>query len=264
MNAAEFATRYGPTALVTGAAHGIGRAFAHSLAARGLALLLVDIDEEGLERTASAILGQYGVGVEILTADLTCTEALERVAAAGLRSNIGLLVNNAGIGVTDAFLNTKIEDHLNILYLNTRAPLFLTHKLVPAMQERGHGGVIFTSSIAALIGAPGVGNYAATKSYILSLAEALYGELLSTGVDALAVLPGLTRTRGVTASLTAEQAQALVAMEPEQVTESALKALGRGPSVVPGIRPWLASLALRIMPRKPFLRYRGKVQYQVK
>ena len=170
---------------------------------------------------------------------------------------MGLLVNNAGIGHNVAFLDVELVDHLSVLDVNIRALLVLTHRLAPAMCERGRGGLIFTSSTSALLGPPGVAHYAATKVYVRHLAEALYGELHDQGVDVLALMPGLTRTRQVTKGLSEAAIAAMPAMEPGPVAEAAIRALGVKRFVIPGLKNRLQALLLPRIPRGPLLRKMG-------
>ena len=254
----DFATRYGPTALVTGAAHGIGRGFAEGLGRRGVSMLLVDRDADALETAAAELRERYGLSVETLVADLSDLAELDRVCEVALERELGLLVNNAGIGNSAAFLDIDLADHLAVLDLNIRACLVLTHRLAPGMCARGHGGVIFTSSASALIGAPGVAHYAATKVYERHLAEALYGELHGQGVDVLALMPGLTRTRQVNETLSEEHIAKRWPMEPGPVAEAALAHLGKRRFVIPGIANRLQALVLLLLPRGPLVRRMGR------
>lgn len=254
----NFDTRYGPTALVTGAANGIGRAFAFGLARRGLSLLLVDVDAEALGATAEAIRGEAGVSVDTCVADLSDSAELDRVCEVARSAEIGLLVNNAGIGHSAAFLEIPLEEHLKALDVNVRASLVLTHRLAPAMCERERGGLIFTSSMSALVGPPGVAQYASTKAYLRQLAEALYGELFAKGIDVLALLPGLTRTKQVMQQMSAEAAQAMPAMDPESVAEAAINALGKKRYVIPGFANKLQAVVFPRLPRGILLRRLGR------
>jgi hypothetical protein len=258
MSTGEFAQRYGPIALVTGAANGIGRSFAKGLARRGLSTLLVDLDGDGLEATAQALRKEHTNPVETLVADLALPEDLERVVEAGLSREIGLLVNNAGMGHKAAFLDIDLTSHLAEIDINVRAVLVLTHHLAPPMLQRSRGGLIFTSSMSALMGTPGVAHYSSTKAYERHLAEALYGEFHGQGIDVLALMPGLTRTRQVGEKMTEEQIRALRPMEPDPVAEAALEALGRKRWVIPGARNRLQGLLRRWIPRGPVLRKMGQ------
>ena len=258
MKARAFAARYGPVALVTGGANGIGRAFAERLVERGLSLLIVDKDPSDLEGATRA-LRERGAVVETLVEDLSQVEACQRVVRAGLEREVGLLINNAGIGHRGTFLEGSLQSHLDVLDVNARAMMVLAHGLAPAMCERGRGGIIFTASLAAFLGAPGVGNYAATKAYTRGLAECLHGELAPYGVDVLALKPGLTRAKGTTAGLSEEEVRRMPAMDPGPVAEAALRGLGRTHSVIPGLGNRLAALGYVLMPAGARLRRMGRM-----
>ena len=255
----SFVEKYGPTALITGAANGIGRGFASRLIARKVPVLLVDIDEDGLESTANALRETSDVSVTTHVADLSRLSELERIDQLARAHEIGLLVNNAGIGHNKHFLDIALEEHLMALDVNIRASLVLARKILPAMRARGGGGgLIFTSSMSALVGGPGIANYAATKAYGRHLAEALYGELHRDGIDVLALMPGLTRTRQVSAAYTEADLDAQRPMEPEIVAEAALRALGRKRFVIPGRLNRLGAWAFVRLPRGPLLRAMGR------
>ena len=258
MSSPDFSQRYGPVALVTGAAHGIGRGFAQGLARRATPLLLVDMDAEGLESTAKTLREDHGATVETLVANLSVRAELDHVCEVGLERGVGLLVNNAGYGHRGSFLGIDLEDHLDVLDVNIRALVVLTHRLAPAMAERGRGGIIFTASTASLIAMPGVTNYAATKAFVKSLSDGLHGELHDKGIDVVALMPGLTRGRGTTAGLSEAEIRALPAMDPGPVAEAALAALGKRFWVVPGWKNRLQKLIYDLLPRGPIVRRRGR------
>lgn len=251
----RFRERYGPMAVVTGAAVGIGRGFARCIAARGLDLLLADKEVDTLEETAEALRKQHDIDVVTVGADLSTVEGVERVASEALAHEVGLLVNNAGVGHTGWFTEIPLEDHLVEIDLNIRATLVLTHRLGRDMLERGRGGIIFVASNSSEHGSPSVANYAATKAYIRMLGEALFAELEEHGIDSLALSPGLTRTRSISRSVGDELARKLGAMEPEDVAEEGLRALGKRPALIAGSRNRLHAILTRdFMPRASALR----------
>jgi hypothetical protein len=227
----SFAEQYGPLAVVTGAAVGMGAAFARDLAARGVDLLLIDRDERALEACALE-LEAAGATVTTLVVDLAGRDAADEVTeAAG--DELGLLVSNAAIGYVGSFLDQDDESLLAQLDVNCRTPLLLVHRVLPGLVARGRGGVVLLSSLSAMRGSALVASYAATKAWNLILAESLWDELRETGVDVLAVLPGTTRTPGLLSS--APQAGLATAnlMDPADVAREALDALGHVPSVIP-------------------------------
>jgi short-subunit dehydrogenase len=243
--------RYGGHALVTGAAHGIGRAFAECLAAEGFDLLLVDRDTDETKALASALRAEFGVDAEPLICDLAEPGLSEKALQWSERYEIGLLVNNAGISLLDPFFDISLDAHLNTLDLNCRATLVLTYILGKSMASRGRGGIIIVSSASGLSGSPYFCHYAATKGYGLNLACGLWSELRGSGVDALAVCPGMTDTRAVRDRELDQDLPFYVPINgPEPVARGALRALGRQPAVVPTMADRMsAGLFSKLVPR---------------
>jgi len=255
MSHAAFRERYGPTAVVTGAAAGIGRGFARRLAARGLDLLLADKDAAALTATVSELQTDHSISVEGLVVDLTRSAGVAALAERAMELDFGLLVNNAGLGHTGWFMQIPIEDHLEEIDLNVRATLLLTHRLGQPLIARGRGGILFVASNSSEFGSPSVANYAATKAYIRMLGEALFAELEEQGIDSLALSPGLTRTETMSRRLGDDVARRLGAMEPEDVAEEGLRALGTRPAHIVGTRNrLLAVLSRDLTPRAKALR----------
>jgi uncharacterized protein len=183
------------TALVTGATAGIGAAFARQLAAEGADLVLVARDVDRLEGTAASLRAAYGVGVEVLPADLAVESATEPVLARLTSADrpIDLLVNNAGIGMRGKFWETPLADQERMFHLNCTAVLRLSHAALTAMVPRGRGDIVVVSSVSGF--APAVrGSYGASKAWATAFAESLSGQLAGTGVHASAVAPGFVRT----------------------------------------------------------------------
>jgi uncharacterized protein len=230
-----FRSKYGPCALVAGAAVGLGAEYARQIAAHGLDLVLLDRDREPLAATAAAIRSSRGVDVRTLTVDLARPDLLEALRPAVADREIGLLVYNAALGTVAPFLEL-VPAHVDaMLDVNCRGPLRLVQGLVPSMIARRRGGVILMSSLSGNIGSTQLAVYAATKAFTLVFADALWAELRPHGVDVLAVQPGSTRTPGwLSSQPSGAGAAALPAMEPAEVVREALAALGVEPNVVPG------------------------------
>jgi len=186
----------GAWALVTGASAGIGNAFARALAARGHQLVVVARDEARLRDLAQALEDEHGTTTEVVPADLTDPDGLDRVAArlTATRDPIDLLVNNAGYGTVGWFPASSEHDELNQVRLNVLALVRLTHAALGPMVERGHGGVINVSSVAGYQPTPGSAIYGATKAFVNSFTNALHEELRGTGVRAMTLAPGYTHT----------------------------------------------------------------------
>jgi short-subunit dehydrogenase len=179
------------TALITGATVGIGAAFAEHLAKLGHDLVIVARDEAKLQERAESWSAQYNVHVEPLRADLSLASDLAKVEKLLHNSKIDVLINNAGFGINKSFLVSSIDDEDALLEVLVRAPMRLSHAVLPAMMARKEGIIINVSSVAGWIAG---GSYSAAKSYLTVLTESLDRELRGTGVQIHALCPGFTRT----------------------------------------------------------------------
>jgi short-subunit dehydrogenase len=181
------------TALVTGATAGIGLEFARQLALQGHDLVLVARDEPRLQSVAAELRAASGVEVEVLRADLVDAADLARVEerVADRERPVDLLVNNAGFGLKKRFLDNPVEDEVAMLQVLVTAVLRLSHAALGAMTERGHGGIINVSSVAAFLPR---GSYSAAKAWVNSFSEWAAHEYRAAGVTVTALCPGFTKT----------------------------------------------------------------------
>ena len=232
MSSTSFRDSYGPWALVTGAAQGIGRAFAEGLARRGLNLHLLDLECEAVTRAAREIETGHAVEARPLIADLSDRGFIDLVEGAVAQTQVGLLVCNAAFGRTGPFLDETLEELLRAVDVNCAATVALTHLLAPRMVDRGRGGILLVASGTALHGSPGHANYAATKAFDLVLGESLWDEFREHGVDVLAFVPGPTNTPGLRSFVPGlREGMAVGRIQlPGATAEIALEALGKGPS----------------------------------
>lgn len=235
MNAASFAQRYGPWALVTGASEGIGRAFAEQLAARGLHVVLVARRRALLEALAAELGARHGVQCRVIASDLAAPGAVQRLAEATAGLDIGLAVAAAGFGTSGPLAESSLAHETEMLEVNCTAVLGLSWHMARRMSVRGHGGIVLLSSVVAFQGVPRAAHYAATKAYVQTLAEGLRVELGPLGVDVIASAPGPVRS-GFEARADLKMAQAL---PPATVATQTLEALGKRGIVRPG---WLSKL----------------------
>jgi short-subunit dehydrogenase len=239
----DFAHRYGPWAVVAGASEGIGAAFAHALAARGISLVLVARREEPLAKLAETL----PVPARTVVADLS-SGGTRKVFAESEGLEIGLVVANAALSPIGPFTTVEPERLRRALELNCGAALDLARHYTPAMVARKRGGLILMSSLAGQQGSPGIALYAATKAFDVVLAEGLWAELRPHGVDVLCCMPGAVSTPGLTAN---SSGRAPGTVTPAIVARTALKALGRKPRVVPGAMMGIAApLMSRLLPRR--------------
>jgi len=243
------------TALITGASSGIGEAFARTLAGKGLDLILVARSEDKLRALARQLNELYARRVEVVTADLGVAGSAAKVQAAAqaLGMPVGLLINNAGFGTVGAFLKQDAERERQEILLNAAAVVDLSHAFLPAMVERGRGGIINVASMAAFQPLPYMSVYAATKAFVLSFSQGLRGEVRSKGVKVLAVCPGPVDTPFFEATGNAKlrgtvPRASMVTVD--DVVRAALRAFKAGRSVVvPGMAFKLAAAGTRLMPR---------------
>jgi short-subunit dehydrogenase len=220
------------TALVTGASSGIGEQFARQLSARGHELILVARRAERLEKLAA----QLPRAAHVIPHDLAADAAGLKPKVDELGLEVGLLVNNAGFGTYGRFVEIEPERDAEQIRLNCEAVVTLTHAFLPAMLERGHGGVIVVASTAGMQPLPYEAVYSASKAFALRFSEALWEELRGTGVRILAVNPGPVPTEW---QEVAGHEDALGAVPPpvsaEQCVAESLAAYDRGRrSVIPG------------------------------
>ncbi|HEY6297016.1 MAG TPA: SDR family NAD(P)-dependent oxidoreductase [Streptosporangiaceae bacterium] len=256
MSARPFAAAYGPWALVAGGSEGLGAAFAHELARRGLHLVLVARRPGPLDHTAGLIRQATGAQVLTVAADLAAPGAIDQVTEAVADRPVGLVVANAATSPTGAFTAISAADVSAVADLNCRATALLAHRFLPPMADRGRGGLILMSSLAGLQGVPGLAVYSASKAFLITLAEALWAENRGSGVDVIACCAGAVTTPGYQQ---AARRTAPGATTPEHVATVALDALGHGFRVVPGPLNKLSTVALeRLLPKRAAIAVFGR------
>lgn len=254
-----FRAKYGPWAIITGAAQGLGTEFARQTAAMGLDLVLVDIQEERLSRAASEVRAQYPVEIRSAIVDLSRPDFLDPLRKHTDDIEVGLVISNAAHLPVGLFFDQSLADKLRMIEVNCRAPLMLVQEFGARMVARRKGGIILMASASATQGVPFVASYAATKAYNLILAESLWDELREHKVDVLGFMPGATRTTGFVESKPRLAGSTVaVIMEPGPTATEALKALGKAPSWIPGRRNRMTlAIANRVLPRKFLIRLVG-------
>ncbi|MGI8664676.1 MAG: SDR family NAD(P)-dependent oxidoreductase, partial [Jatrophihabitans sp.] len=183
-------------ALITGATAGLGASFTRRLAAEGRDLVLVARDVQRLQASAAELRTRYPIAVEVLPADLSTEAGCALVAGrlAQQHDPVDTLINNAGIGLYQAFGKAALSDEMRMLDLNVRAVLTLTHAAIGAMTARGHGEIINISSVAGFLPRGAAATYAASKAWVTSFSEGIALLTKGTGVRVCAICPGFTRT----------------------------------------------------------------------
>lgn len=183
-------------AVVTGASSGIGRELAARFAEHGYDLV-VAAEDARIESTAGSLATTRAIRAVPVQADLATFDGVENlwqaIQATGRVPNAVAI--NAGVGVGGDFArDNELADELRLIALNITGAVHLAKRVLPEMIAAGHGGVLFTSSIAASAPGPYHATYAASKAFLLSFAEAIRYELRDTGVTVTALMPGPTDT----------------------------------------------------------------------
>ncbi len=183
-----------PLALVTGASSGIGLELAKQFASNGFDLI-VNADSAAIEQAATE-LRTLGTDVQPVQADLTTYDGVEQLYAAARATGRALdaVALNAGVGKGGAFVDTELEDELEVIQLNVVSTVHLAKRVLRDMVARGEGKVLVTSSIASTMPGSYQAVYNASKSFVQSLTEALQEELRGTGVTVTSMMPGPTDT----------------------------------------------------------------------
>lgn len=244
----NFKNKYGPWVLITGASSGIGEAFASLLAAEGLNLVLAARRKDRLETIAQKLETQFNIETRTIEVDLLKQDFLVPIKQATDDLQVGLLINNAGQLILNSYMETSMEEEFRMIDLNIKAPAILTHHFAEKMISRDKGGIINVASVLAYMGVPYSAAYAATKAYELVKSEGLWYELNKHGVDVLSLNPGLTRSEMTEGLDFSHMPMSL--MNPPEVANTALKALGKKSQITPGrMNRMLVFMSKRVMSR---------------
>lgn len=220
-------------ALITGASSGIGAMCAKRLAARGYDLILVARDEKRLNALAQRLQEAEGIKTQIMVADLTKPADLQRVEnELSTNGQITMFINNAGMNTAGRFLDSDITEVQRMLILNIQAPTQLAYSAARAFRQRRVGTLVNIASVMALINESGNGAYSASKSFLLTLSQAIETELQDLPVRVQTVLPGLTRTEIFQRSgRSMDDLPVERVMSVEDLVDAALSGLDNGESV---------------------------------
>jgi short-subunit dehydrogenase len=249
------------TTLITGASSGIGEVFARKLAARGHNLLLVARSEEKLINLCNELGRIKRTRAQYVAMDLSERDAPARLFEEIQRREleIDFLINNAGFGSMGDFANLDFQRELDMIDLNVRSLVELTHRFLVPMRERKSGSIINVASTAGFQPVPFMATYAATKAFVLSFSEALWEENRPHGVKVMALCPGVTDTNFFEASRM-ERPPARISQTAADVVDTALRGLARGKSsVISGWTNFLMVETERLAPRSLVLRTAGMV-----
>lgn len=248
------------TTLITGASTGIGAAFARKLAARGRNVLLVARSEDKLIALCNELGRLTSIRAQYLALDLRDPDAGAQLFEETKKREleIDMLINNAGFGSMGDFAKLDLDAELEMIQLNVRAVVDLSHRFLGPMRARKRGTIINVASTAGFQGVPYMATYAATKAFVLSFSEALAEENRLHGIHVMALCPGVTETNFFEASKIDRPPMRTV-QTAEEVVDTALRGLARQKTVViSGWTNWFTIEAERFVPRSLVTKVAGK------
>ena len=261
MDAYEFA---GGTAVVTGAASGIGAALAGLLAARGSNLVLVDRDKERLDGVADGVRREHPqLALDTYVVDLSDAAATDEAAEALAAAHPGttLLVNNAGVALGGRFDQVTLEEFDWVMAVNFRSVVRLTHAFLPVLKAHPGSHLVNVSSVFGIFAPAGQAAYAASKFAVRGFSEAVRHELAENGVGVTVVHPGGIKTRIAETARTGSGVSAeeyeqgrkqfakLLRMPPEAAAAQIVAAIEkRRPRLLIGASATVPDVLVRLMP----------------
>jgi short-subunit dehydrogenase len=251
----------GKTAVVTGASSGIGLGYAHELAARGANLVLVARNQKQLERIAADIKAVNDVRIDVIALDLSKPtsgqELLDNLKKLKLSTDV--LINNAGFGTNQRVAK---EDRAKIqqeIMLNVVTLVDLTAAVLPEMLTKDFGVIVNIGSTASFQPVPGLAVYAATKAFVRSFTEALWGEVQGTNVRVLAVNPGATSTEFFKVAGANPAGKLAPVSDVVDATFKALDSVNSSPSIIVGAQNKIMTQMTRFAPTKAVIKIAGKL-----
>ena len=182
------------TALITGATSGIGAEYARRFAREGYDLIVTGRREEKIKALADELSRENNVNVEVILIELSNTEQVDNFLEGIKDKDIDVLINNAGFGTSQFFHKEPLQIQEDIVAVNILCTMKLTYAILPKMVKKGNGTIVNVSSMGAFMSTPNEATYVGTKAFLRAFSEALYFELIGTGVKIQAVCPGLTKT----------------------------------------------------------------------
>jgi short-subunit dehydrogenase len=248
------------TTLITGASTGIGAAFARKLAARGRNVLLVARSEDKLIALCNELGRLTSIRAQYVALDLQQPDAGAQLFEETQKREleIDMLINNAGFGSMGDFGKLDLDRELEIIQLNVRALVDLTHRFLGPMRDRKRGTIVNVASTAGFQGVPYMATYAATKAFVLSFSEAIAEENRAHGIQVMALCPGVTETNFFEASKIDRPPMRTI-QTAEEVVDAALRGLARHKTVViSGWTNWFTIEAERFVPRSLVTKVAGK------
>jgi uncharacterized protein len=242
-------------ALVTGASKGIGKSIAEELAKRGYHLLLVARSGDLLQQESERLSAQYRIETDFIATDLSQPDAAGKVYSYCRQKNyvVGILVNNAGYGLSGPFEKYSLDEDLNMMQVNMGTLVQLTSLFLPMMREQSRSYILNIASSAAYQAVPYLSLYAATKAFVLIFTRGLRQELQKSNVSVTCICPGATDTEFTVRAkigLKGLKAAEKVNMSPEAVAKIAVESMFAGKAeVITGLINKLGALMVWLLPK---------------
>jgi len=244
----------GSVVVITGASSGIGEAMARILAERASVIALVARRVARLEALAAALRSAHSsLTVSVYPCDLTDLDAAEAMVSSveEAHGRIDVLINNAGLGDIGLFSASDWMKNRRMIDVNITALLFLTHRVLPGMVERGRGGILNVSSGFGLTWMPMFSAYVGTKHFVSGFTESLRCELTGTGVVASHLCPGpvATEFEQHAGNDFGQSIPEVVFISADKCARQGLRGFSRGKAlIIPGALSWLAISVGRLTP----------------
>lgn len=237
--------------VITGASQGLGKAFSEICARQKRNLILISLPNENLQILKEDLIQKYKINILDFELDLTDSKQLNYLCGELKNYSIEMLVNNAGIGGTKAFLDATPEYIDNIVLLNMRSLVILTHQLLPQLEKHSQAYILNISSLAAFIPMPFKTIYPASKAFVYSFSRGLQTELKNTNVHVAVAHPGgMVTNPEVAKRINSHKGLVrLSILSPEKTAEICIERLMKKDRIIiPGKINQLSSLLQRILP----------------
>ena len=252
----------GKTAVITGASSGIGLAYAHEFAKRGANLVLVARRGDVLKKIAADIKANFDVQIDVIELDLARIDSGQKLmdALSQLKLHADILVNNAGFGTNNRVAKEDRKKIQQEILLNVGTLVDLSAAVLPGMLSRDFGVIVNIGSTASFQPVPGMAVYAATKAFVRSFTEALWGETVGTNIRVLTVNPGATATEFFAEGFKVSPTSGLAPVS--DVVKATFKALDAKKS-----KPWVSvvgrnsfiAMTTRFLPQAAVIKVAGKL-----
>ena len=250
-------SKYGNTALVTGASSGIGKAFAIELAKQGITPILVARNEQRLQGLANELKVKYKIDAPYYSVDLSDVNAVQEFTRTIDKKDISVFIHSAGLENNGSFTKISVEKELEVINVNVVATYVLTRHFAEKMSAKRKGGILLVSSMIGLMPSPYFTNYTASKAYTHYLGTSLTTELKKHKVDVSVLAPGLTDTPMKDSTGVDWSKMPMTTMAPEKAAQIALSKLGKTVSVIPGFMNKMMVIMARLSPQKMFSAING-------